>query len=99
MTDTFTVYDTFELTPTTSANSSVRAVTKTILQVQNAGPNRAFLKYGVGAQTATTTPATGYTVALDVGMFLRLDTQNSTGFSAICASGVATLYCNLGSVA
>lgn len=94
---TLNTYTAFELSPTTSANSTTKTVSvPSMLGVFNVGPNEAFLMYGSGAQTATTTVDTGYKVAIPAGAYREFEIGLSNGFSAICASGSATLRCNLG---
>lgn len=90
-------YLAFVLSPTTSADSTtVTSEGISILGVFNVGSNEAFVKYGMGAQTATTTVETGYNFSVPAGAYREIEVDRSNGFSAICASGSATLRCNLG---
>ena len=93
MTQLFTPGATASISATsTSGSASVTAANNSV-RVVNLGPNKAFIRWGVGAQTAvasTDMPVhNGATEIFDKG---RADT-----LAAICASGeTATLYLTSG---
>lgn len=92
MTKLFTPGATVSISATsTSGSASVTAANNSV-RVDNLGPNKVFIRWGAGAQTAVTTDMpvpNGATEIFDKG---RADT-----LAAICASGeTATLYVTSG---
>ena len=66
---------------------------KAVMRVVNAGPNTAFIRWGVGAQTALTTDMP--VLAGTVELFTK--SEDTDTVAAICASAqTATLYVTCG---
>ena len=69
----------------TSANGAISPVAQT-LEIQNAGGSTAFVRWGIGTQTAVTTD---YPVLSGQSKVITCGTGN-TNFAAICAAGEST---------
>lgn len=81
------------LTVTSTSSSDTFAGVHQTMRVYNAGPNKAFLRWGVGAQTALTTDMPVGPTNTET---FSLPPQAAT-VAAICATGeTATVYCTPG---
>lgn len=80
------------LSPTTNSNGDAIAPVNGRIRVYNAGGSLAFLRTGIGAQTAVTTD-----IPIPPGVVEVFSVPaNHTHAAAICASGSATLYITAG---
>jgi hypothetical protein len=83
---------TVKLTVTSISSSSALTLHQTV-KVYNFGPNKAFIRYGIGAQTALTTDMP---VAPGNTELFTLPAQIAT-IAAVCDTGeTATVYCTPG---
>lgn len=75
---------------TASASVSVAAanVQSPHVSIYNAGPNTAFVRWGVGAQTAVATTD----MPIPSGATKTYTKGTADTFAAICATGTATIY-------
>lgn len=93
-TDVFTVLGSTVNIPATAAAASTAfsypvAISSPNIRIYNAGPNAAFVRWGVGAQTASITAD----VPIAAGMTESFFKGQADTFSAICAaSQTATVY-------
>jgi hypothetical protein len=80
------------LSPTTNSNGDAIAPVNGRIRVYNAGGSLAFLRTGIGAQTAETTDTPIPPGVVEVFSV----PANHTHAAAICASGSATIYITAG---
>jgi hypothetical protein len=83
----------YEISATTTTGNTAISGSYPIIRVYNAGTAVVKLKWGSGAQTATTSD---YTVAVAPGAIEAFTKGGADNVAAIMDSGTATVYVNVG---
>lgn len=83
----------YEISATTTTGNTAISSAASIIRVYNSGTVNVKLKWGTGAQTATTSD---YTVAVAPGAVECFTKGGADNVAAITDSGTATLYVNVG---
>ena len=83
----------YEISATTTTGNTAISAASPALRVFNAGTVTVKLKWGSGAQTATTSD---YTVAVASGAVECFTKGGADNIAAITDSGTATVYVNVG---